>query len=382
MFIQANTGSNDLSTLVNENSFCNAGFRPDDYEPAKVYQPLNLAAKIKSRPEDFIVREEIAIDFSGEGEHCWIYLEKRLSNTDYVAQQLARFCDVKSHAVAYAGLKDRHALTSQWFSVHMPGRETPDWAVFEQRFNENDRGESVRILESRRHNKKLQRGALKKNGFELTCRELSDTSDNRFAALDERCRMIAANGVANYFGPQRFGRDYGNLEQAAKMFRNSRRRLPRHKRSLYLSAARSWLFNRIVSQRVEQGVWNRRLPGDVFMLAGKSACFRDDGSEALQHRLENNDIHPTAALWGEGDSMVSGTAAELEREIIDRFPVYRDGLVCARVQAARRACRLLPEGMSGRRAENDYIINFSLPAGSYATEVLAEIFSELKDGGR
>lgn len=369
-----------LNTPVVENDFRQAGFAPDEYRLHRVYQPLNLAAKIKSRAEDFIVKEEITVDFSGEGEHCWLYLEKRLCNTDYIAQQLARFCGVKKNAVAYAGLKDRQALTSQWFSIHLPGQATPDWRVFEQQFNDNECEESIRVVDSQRHSKKLQRGALKKNHFKLICRELSSTDESTFASLNQRCQAIAREGVANYFGPQRFGRDYSNLEQAARMFTKPRNRVPRHKRSLYLSAARSWLFNQIVSRRVEQGVWNRRLAGDVFMLTGKSACFKDDGSDELLQRLQGNKIHPTAVLWGEGDSMIRDKAAVLEQQVVDRFPIYRDGLTAARLQLARRACRLIPEGLSGLRRGDDYVIGFSLPAGSYATVVLAEIFSALKQG--
>ena len=369
-----------LSTPVVRHHNRPLGFETGEDSLCQVYQPLNLTAKIKCRAEDFIVREEIAVDFSGEGEHCWLYLEKRLCNTDYIAQQLARFCGIKRNAVAFAGLKDRHALTSQWFSVHLPGLPSPDWQAFEQRFNRNAQGESIRIIDSRRHNKKLQRGALKGNAFEIVCRELSAVDDRSFARLEQRCQRIAREGVANYFGPQRFGRDYGNLVQAADMFEKPRRRLPRHKRGLYLSAARSWLFNQMVSLRVEQGVWNRRLPGDVFMLAGKSACFRDDGDDEIPSRLERCEIHPTAVLWGEGDSMVRDEAKALEQRVLDRFQLYRDGLLAARLQAARRACRLLPKSMTGQRHDDEFMVRFTLPAGSYATVVLAEIFSALITG--
>ena len=357
-----------------------------DYAFARVYQPLTVSAKLKSQPEDFIVEENISIDFSNEGEHCWLYVKKRGCNTDWVAQQLAKFCGVKQMTVSYAGLKDRHAVTSQWFSVQLPGLPTPDWSGFESMISDNkSSGENVEVLECYRHNKKLQRGALKSNRFEITLRELSDTSDAIFTLLKQRCESISTGGIPNYFGSQRFGRNYNNLDQAIKLFANPRFRISRQKRSMYYSAARSWLFNLILSERIKRNVWDKRLPGDVFMLAGKSACFKDELSEqssdadkaGINERLQCNEIHPTAPLWGDGDAMVESDAADFERRIIDQIPAYRDGLVSARVQSRRRACRVLPAQLDCYRQGEDFVVSFSLPSGSYATMVLAEIFSEL-----
>lgn len=348
-----------------------------DYAFARVYQSLNLSANLKTRAEDFIVEEHITVEFSGEGEHCWLYIEKNGCNTDWLAQQLADYCGVKKMAVAYAGLKDRHALTSQWFSVQLPGKPTPDWGAFESALASISESENVRVLQCFRHNRKLQRGALKSNAFRITLRALSKTSDETFVLLQQRCQLIAQHGVPNYFGPQRFGRNYNNLDQALKLFSNPRFKLPKSKRSIYLSAARSWLFNRILSERINRQLWNKRLPGDVFMLDGKSACFKDDATEDINVRLDNNEIHTTAVLWGEGDAMVTADAALLESGVIDQFAVFRDGLISARLQAQRRACRVIPGQFECVRQEDDFIVSFTLPAGSYATSVLAEIFSEL-----
>lgn len=354
-----------------------------DYSFQRVYQSLNLAAKIKSQPNDFIVEENISVEFSGDGEHCWLYIKKRGCNTDWVAQQLAKYCKVKKMAVAYAGLKDRHAVTSQWFSVQLPGKPTPDWAEFESLFSSEDSDENIQVLQSFRHNRKLQRGALKSNTFKLILRDLSDSSDKTFELLRQRCEQIALQGVPNYFGAQRFGRGYNNLDQATKLFSNPRFKLTKHKRSLYLSAARSWIFNCILSERIKQQVWNARLPGDVFMLDGKSACFKDvqelEASDDIERRLAANEIHPTAILWGEGETMTTSLAAELETQIIDQFPVYRDGLIAARLQSQRRACRVIPGQLQASRNEQDFALSFSLPSGCYATMVLAEIFSDLQE---
>ena len=351
-------------------------FIDKDVSFAKVYQPLNVSAKLKTQAEDFIVEEHISVDFSGEGEHCWIYVKKTGCNTDWVAQQLAKYCGVKKMAVSYAGLKDRHAVTSQWFSVQLPGKPAPQWRELELSFAAKGT-ENIQVLQSFRHKRKLQRGALRGNKFTITLRDLSDTGNEIFEALKQRCDVIAKHGVANYFGSQRFGRNYSNLDQAIKMFSNPGFKLTRQKRSIYLSAARSWLFNSILSARINRDIWDKRLAGDVFMLDGKSACFKDDADTGLADRLNRNEIHPTAILWGEGDTMASLDAAALESQILHQFPVYRDGLISARLQAQHRACRVVPGQLECYRQGEDFVVSFILPAGSYATIVLGEIFSEL-----
>lgn len=381
------------------------------YSFARVYPPLNISASLKMRTEDFIVEENISIEFSGEGEHCWVYIEKHEANTDWVAQQLAKFCKVKKMAVSYAGLKDRHAITSQWFSVQLPGKPTPDWSAFETFFSDVGSSERVRVLQSVRHDKKLQRGALKSNTFKITLRHLKDNSQSKkseqgipeqdisdsgiseegWQKLKQRCDVIARQGVPNYFGGQRFGRHLNNLDQAEKVFSISRNgarngprnKLSRHKRGLYFSAARSWMFNCILSERIKQQVWDKRLPGDVFMLDGKSACFIDGQDDAekvdIQTRLSDGEIHPTAILWGEGDLMVGAQAADLEMAVINQFAIFRDGLIAARLKARRRACRVIPAGMSCQQKQDEFVVSFTLPAGSYATMVLAEMFSQLQE---
>lgn len=295
--------------------------------------------------------------------------------------QLAAYCQLKPVAVSYAGLKDRHAVTSQWFSVHLPGKEAPDWHQFIQQLPLRE-GEQVRVLQETRHSKKLQRGALKQNRFTIRLRDLSDTSDQAFELLHQRCDDIAQQGVPNYFGRQRFGLQGSNLVSAGKHFVNPRKRIPRAKRSMYLSAARSFLFNCMLSERVTKGCWNSALSGDVFMIDGRSACFPDDGDESVTARLQANELHPTAAMWGEGDTMTRDEAARLEKTVLDAYPVFRDGLLAARVKQQRRACRLVPGELKSLREEKDFVLSFSLAAGSYATMVLEELFCELVEPDR
>lgn len=341
-------------------------FKQDQFaQLAHAYPILPVSARFKQSPEDFVVVEELPFELSGEGEHAWLLLRKRDCNTDWLAAKLADHANVKKYAVGYAGLKDRFAVTTQWFSIHLPGRDDVNWAGLQL--------EGVEVLEVTRHQRKLQRGALKRNRFTIKLRALEYGADGDIGRILARCGEIRQRGVPNYFGEQRFGHDLANLIEAERLFSQPRKRLSRHKRSLYLSAARSWLFNRILSERVEQSSWNRRLHGDVFMLDGRNACFVDDASVELDQRLERGEIHPTAVLWGAGESMAAHDCGVVEAAVIDRYPQFKQGLIAAKVQQQRRALRLPVRDLECHLEQTDLVLTFRLQAGSYATMVLREI---------
>lgn len=354
---QRESQTSDFSTFVYANS------------------PLGIELDIKTRNEDFIVDEVLPFELSGEGEHAWLHIRKNGCNTDWVAKQLAKLAGTRLRNVGYAGLKDRHGITSQWFSVHLPGLPDPDWSPLE--------ADEIEILGCRRHSKKLRRGALKLNRFQIRLRNILNTDKNvvrtaeeNTALLIERCKVIAAQGVPNYFGPQRFGHHMANLAAAAKMFTQPQSRIPRHLKSLYLSAARSWIFNQLLSKRVQQTTWNRRVVGDVFMLEGKTACFWDDAADDLDTRIAQGNIHPTAVLWGEGELTTRGDVLDEEMRVVNENPVFRDGLCDFAVRQMRRALRVIPKDMSWRFHEDEgdsMELIFTLPAGSYATVVLREL---------
>ena len=341
-------------------------FRQEQFDQfAHAYPSLNISTRFKQAPEDFIVAEELPFELTGQGEHAWLHVRKRNNNTDWVAARIAEYAGVKKHAVGYAGLKDRFAVTTQWFSVYLPGREDVDWTAFQL--------DGVDLLEATRQQRKLQGGAFKQNRFSIRLRELDCDSNGSIEQVMQRCELIRQNGVPNYFGEQRFGHGLGNLVDAERMFSHKRKRIPRHKRSLYLSAARSWIFNTILSQRVGAGTWNRRIDGDVFMLDGRSACFRDDGSTELDQRIDTGEIHPSAVLWGDGESMAAAECEALEAVVVERYPLFKQGLRDARVEQQRRAMRLPVKDLEYRLDGGEPVLAFSLQAGSYATMVLREI---------
>ena len=326
-----------------------------------------LRGRLRAVPEDFEVREELGFALDGGGEHAWLRVRKRDANTDWVARRLAERAGVPVGAVGYAGLKDRHAVTEQWFSVHLPGRPEPDWADIAD--------PDFAVLEAVRHSRKLRRGALKGNAFRIVVGDI----DGDPAELAERLDLIAKIGAPNYFGDQRFGRDGGNLERAEAMFRGEEQARDRHRRGLYLSAARSALFNAVLARRVAEQTWNRLLPGEVLMLAGTHSFFTAaEPDDALHRRVTEFDLHPTGPLWGAGELPSLGPARQLEEAVAATLPTFRDGLISVGLKQERRALRLIVRDATlvfpdARTAA----LSFSLPAGAYATTVLRELVQPL-----
>ncbi len=326
-----------------------------------------LTARIRTAPEDFFVEELPAFGPTGEGEHLLLTIEKRGMNTGFVARELARWAGVAEHAVGFAGQKDRHAVTVQRFSVQLPGREAPDPALLER--------DGLRVLAQARHRRKLSRGALAGNRFVLVLREVAGDRD----AIQVRLEQVAAQGVPNAFGEQRFGHGGGNVGKALAMFAQGARgaRMGREQRAMLLSAARSALFNRVLAARVADGSWNRGMEGEVWMLSGSRSVFGPEPwSEALAHRLEAFDIHPSGALWGRGGLRSEGACRELELAALDgaESVALRDGLERAGLEQERRALRVRPDGLAWAWPDASSLqLSFSLPPGSYATAVLAQL---------
>lgn len=341
---------------------------PEQFAPIPLQQPAAWggpvgSGRIRVTPEDFQVFEVPLATPCGEGEHCWLQVRKRNSNTPWVAQQLAKFAGVPLSAISYAGMKDRHAVTEQWFSVHLPGRPDPDWQALQH--------EDFQVLSARRHQRKLKTGALLGNRFELRIRAL----DGDPQQLAQRIRQVAEGGFPNYFGTQRFGHGSSNLDEAARMFRQPRRRIARSKRGIYLSAVRSALFNRVLAARVSNGSWNQAMPGDALQLEGKSACFVAETLDAeTLRRVQALELHPTGPLCGDGESLCRDTALAFEYAQLQGWEDWIEGLRRTRVMAARRALRTVPRDLHWQdQGDAGGVLSFYLPAGCYATSLLAEL---------
>ncbi|WP_340677032.1 tRNA pseudouridine(13) synthase TruD [Paraglaciecola sp.] len=333
------------------------------------WQYLETAPKatgqLKVEMADFQVTEKLGYEPIGQGEHIYLWVRKAGLNTAYLAEQIAKFARVSARDVTYAGRKDKYAITEQWFSVHKPGKAEYDWSTLNV--------EGVEILKAIRHDKKLRTGVLKGNHFCITIRNLLHTSE-----IASRLARVAEQGVPNYYGAQRFGDSRydargGNLVLAEKMLGGEEIR-NRNKRSMAISALRSWLFNEFVSRRIEDGLFSQAMAGDVMVLAGSASFFcAEQVDETIIQRLKNRDIQLSVPLWGQGNLASQVTAFSYENNIAGAYPVVTTALEKLGLKQERRTIRLLPENMSWLMTEDKLELNFDLPAGAFATSVIREI---------
>ena len=317
-------------------------------------------------PEDFEVEELPAYLPSGEGEHLYLWLEKKGRDTREVVRALSAALGVDEGDVGVAGMKDRQALTRQWLSV--PARAEPRLGDFAL--------EGVRVLGSRRHGNKLRTGHLRGNRFWLRLRDVRDAG-----AARETLARLSARGLPNYFGEQRFGREGDNADLGRLLVLGQRlpRRPDKFQRKLYLSAFQSRLFNRGLVERLRAGTFDTALAGDVLRREDSGGLFVCEAPEVDGPRVASFEVSPAGPLFGPKMTPAAQAVAEAEaRWLADEgvsLEDFRRG--GDETQGGRRPYRVRLGGVSLEAEGTDLRLAFELPRGSYATEVLHEL---LKDG--
>lgn len=331
-------------------------------QPAKAHGTPLPPATLKAAPEDFHIEEQLSFEPSGAGPHWLLQVEKRAANTRWVAAEIARVAGVPAADVGYAGLKDRHAIAIQWFSV-------PSLATSADFWNEV-RTPEYKVLQVRANSRKLKRGALSGNRFRIRLRDAVWPRDRLEAKLD----ALRAHGAPNYFGPQRFGRDGYNLDRVAAWIQSGAAPRGRAERSFSLSAARSLMFNAVLARRVEAGDWSQLAPGDLAILDGSGSHFAVVAvDDELRRRLREFDIHPSGPLWGRGPPPAMGQALLHELEVLGEFPAVAELLAAAGLTQERRALRCAVRELSVEYEASTVTLSFSLGRGQFATAVLREI---------
>ncbi|MFU0931204.1 tRNA pseudouridine(13) synthase TruD [Kluyvera cryocrescens] len=324
---------------------------------------------LKANPEDFLVVEDLGFEPDGEGEHILVRILKNGCNTRFVADALAKFLKIHAREVSFAGQKDKHAVTEQWLCARVPGKEMPDLTQFQL--------EGCQVLEYARHKRKLRLGALKGNQFTLVLREVKGRDD-----VEARLQAIVERGVPNYFGAQRFGIGGSNLLGALRWAESGAPVRDRNKRSFWLSAARSALFNQIVSERLKKPDFNQVVDGDALQLSGRGSWFVASVEEqaTLQARVDARELMITAALPGSGDWGTQRDALEFEKAVLAEEIALQSLLEREKVDAARRAMLLYPQQMSWNWWDDVTVeLRFWLPAGSFATSVVRELINTTGD---
>ncbi len=322
------------------------------------------SAVFRAFPEDFQVEELLGFTPSGEGEHCLLWVEKRQLSSNEAAGLIAEQLGIRKRLVSHCGLKDRNAITRQWFSVHLPGQESPP----AQQCNT----EGLRVLKITRNGRKLRRGVHEGNRFKIRLRQCSFSA----ADMNQRWRTICEHGVPNYFGQQRFGRDGNNVDKARALMRGELEVHDRLLRGLFLSAARSEIFNAVVAARVANGTWGTPLVGEVYGFADNRSIIlpsKQRGDEI--ERFQTHQLEITAPLWGAGEQLSATAVLKLESEIVAQHADLCEGLKEFGLRQQRRVMRLRPSATSTQWRGKDLILAFDLPKGTYATTVLSELCS-------
>jgi tRNA pseudouridine13 synthase len=335
------------------------GARELALDPPRAYPLERLAATVRAQPEDFVVEEDLGFSPSGHGQHLLVKVQKRNANTQWVARELARAAGCRAADVGYAGLKDRRAVALQWFSVPRGAAEGTIRALSAEEFT---------VLEAHAHSRKLPRGALAGNRFAIRLRPAGADAAAAATTLAPSLALIAARGVPNYFGPQRFGRDGANLAPGP---------LPppgTPARGFRLSAARSLLFNALLAERVADGSWEQLRAGDLAALEGRGSYFAVEAlDEVLGARCARLEIHPTGPLWGTGAPESLGAVQALEVQVAARHAAERALCEAAGMRQERRSLRLAVHELTCVTEDDALLLRFRLTRGGFATAVLREL---------
>lgn len=324
--------------------------------------PINRRnGTLKLHPEDFKVIERLPETPSGEGEHLWLKIEKTNQNTAWVARQIAKWAGVGARDISYAGLKDRQAVTVQTFSIHLPGKETPDISLLDI--------DQVKVVKAVRHGKKLRTGQLIGNHFSIRVRDTEQTVEQ----ITADWLVVCEQGIPNYFGPQRFGREGRNVQDGVDWL-TGQKKLPKNLQSICLSAVRSYLFNQLLANRIEQGTWNTLIKHDFAQFnAGKAGFYLDELADNDIQRCHAGEISPCASLPGESRDEFTDLEAR-ENAVLAPHQAMLEALIAKRVARHFRKLRVFPETPNLSFDQGDPVFSFFLPAGSYATAVMTELF--------
>jgi tRNA pseudouridine13 synthase len=327
-----------------------------------------IGGKVGPEPEDFTVEEIPAYAASGKGEHQYLQVEKRLLTTPELVRRLGRALGVNDRDIGYAGLKDKHAVTSQWLSVVSKTTISSELPL----------GPGVRILQVTRHDNKLRTGHLLGNRFGITLVGVHEDAEARASAIALRLR---AEGLPNYFGAQRFGHGGRNLVDALRWLARGARGRNRFEQKLFPSVIQSELFNRYLTARFALGR-GQLLLGEVVRLEGAGAMFRVENLEQEQPRFAAKDLHLTGPMLGPKMRPAAADALALEQRITSELGLDEGALgTLGRLAPGARRDLLAPladltiepREVRGGRALR---LCFSLPAGGYATEVIRQLTSD------
>lgn len=279
----------------------------------------------------------------GEGEHIYLHVKKRGMNTQWLVKNVSKFAKIKERDIGFCGMKDRYAITTQWLSLYMPKKTPPDWKALEANPDLD-----ISILDITKGPKKLRRGQHQNNNFKIVLKNFVAPSEDELESL--LC-SIQQKGVPNYFGEQRFGRGGNNLINASKWLDDGRRIETCGPKGIIMSAARSYIFNLYLAERVTQNNWAEVIPGDV----------------------KNQQEQPEGPMWGRGKPARTDLALEIQNKVLEGRDAWLNGLEHCGLNQEGRSLVLKPQNFAWEYQDQTLTLVFELLPGQYATTILGEI---------
>ncbi|WP_295818111.1 tRNA pseudouridine(13) synthase TruD [uncultured Deinococcus sp.] len=312
---------------------------------------------LRRDPEDFVVQEVPLYPLAGEGDYVFVEIRKTGHTTAHVVRMLAAQLGLREQEIGVAGLKDRHAVTTQWLSLPAKAEKRLGALALD----------GVETVQVTRHTNKLAMGHLRGNRFVIRVRGAAGQGRHAREVL----AVLEAQGVPNYFGPQRFGLGGVNAEEGLRVLRGeSRLKDPRVRRFL-TSSVQSMLFNRYLSLRLERGLYATLLRGDMAKKHDTGGVFQVEDAAAESLRAGRGELSATGTLFGRKVRPLAFDAGELEAEALAAFGLSPQAFASRR--GDRRLTRVFLEGGSVTDTDDGYSVAFTLPRGSFATSVLREL---------
>ncbi len=325
-----------------------------------------IGGKIKVNPEDFTVDEIPAYEPSGSGEHLFVHLTKTGITTKEVQKALAKIFNTKRSEVEFAGIKDKHAVASQYFSVWLYNKQDPEMVCkLEDQI-------PVRINSFRFHQRKLKKGHLHGNQFNIKIREPEIDLDEALKRITEIKEKAIQLGIPNFYGDQRFGIEGDNPQQGLEILKGERKIQNKWLRQFLLASFQSYLFNYYLEKRIREGLFNEIMPGDIAKKHETGGIFIVEDKETEQKRFDNKEICFTGPIFGKKMTQAKGEAFVFENSILEENEVTPEELEKAKLSGTRRAGIILPS-IESMKEEDGIRVKFQLPKGSFATIVLREI---------
>lgn len=327
-----------------------------------------IGGVIRSEPEDFVVEEVPAYEPCGEGEHTFFRVEKRAITTMALTKQIAQMLDIPAREVSSAGLKDKYAVAQQTLSVHNVAPETLLTLELDH----------AQVLWAKRHTNRLRSGHLRGNRFSLRIREPHPEAETRMDAIVEQ---LTARGVPNGYGEQRFGNRGDNHEVGMLLIHRDNaglkerglRRIAGRMKQFYISSLQSALFNQLLKARMERGLMDGLLRGDIAKKQETGGLFTVEDLDAELPRVAAWEINPTGAMYGYKMMPAQDEAGALEDEILAASELTLEDFRPVKAKGTRRPLRYRPDGLTWSLEDNVVSVSFFAPKGSFATMLLREL---------